>query len=308
MINLMKKDVKFAWNAECEVEFQQLKHKFISVPILMHFDAEQEIIVTTDASDYISAGIMSQYDDNVVLHPSAYFLKKHSPAECNYEIYDKELIAIIRCFKEWRPELESTPHPIRVLSDHKNLEYFMSTKLLSYRQARWSEFFSRFNFKIVYRLGKAGAKPDALTRMSGDLPKEGDKYDECTKFQYQAVLKLQNLTEVPDTTLTLVCGQIDEEEEAPQAEEEADNVKTITELFNKAYIQDPIPNDVLEQLRRGQTRSKQISLAECQVDENGHLLYCKRVYVPNHMPLKLQLIRDFYETQAAGHPGQSKTL
>ena len=164
---------------------------------------------------------MSQYDDNGVLHPVAYFSKKHSPAECNYEIYDKELMAIIRCFEEWRPELESMPHPIRVLSDHKNLEYFMSTKLLSRRQAQWSEFLSQFNFKIVYRPGKAGAKPDALTRRSSDLPTEGDKYNKRTKFPYQAVLKLQNLTELsdttltelPDTALTLACGLINKEEE-----------------------------------------------------------------------------------------------
>ena len=104
----------------------------------------------TDTSDYVSAGIMSQYDDNGMLHPVANFSKKHSPAEYNYEIYDKELMAIIRCFEEWRLELESTPHPIGVLSDHKNLEYFMSTKLFSCRQAQWSEFLSRFNFKIVY--------------------------------------------------------------------------------------------------------------------------------------------------------------
>ena len=122
----------------------------------------------------------------------------------------------------------------------------MSTKLLSRRQARWSEFLSRFNFKIVYRPGKAGVKPDALTRRSGDLPKGGDKYDEHTKFQYQVVLKPQNLTELPDTALTLACGQINEEaqqaEEAEEAqragetEEGANNVKTITELFNEAYI------------------------------------------------------------------------
>ena len=136
-------------------------------------------------------------------------------------------------------------------------------KLLSRRQAWWSELLSRFNFKIVYRPGKAGAKPDALTRRSGDLPKEGDKYDEGIKFQYQALLKLQNLTELPGTALILACRRINEEEEVQQAgeeeaEEEADNVKTITELFNEAYIQDPIPNDILGQLRRGQTCSKQI--------------------------------------------------
>ena len=77
----------------------------------------------------------------------------------------------------------------------------------------------------------------------------------------------------------------------------------MTELFNEAYMQDPIPNDVLGQLRRGQTHSKQLSLAECQVEDNGRLLYCKRVYVLDYMPLKLRLIRDSHETLAAGHPG-----
>ena len=67
------------------------------------------------------------------------------------------------------------PHPIQVLFDHYNLEYFMSTKLLNRRQARWSEFLSRFNFRITYRPVKLGGKPDALTRGSGDLPKERDE-------------------------------------------------------------------------------------------------------------------------------------
>ena len=190
LVQLTKKDVAFKWDEACEKAFQNLKQQFITAPILRHFDPDNEIIVETDASDYVSAGILSQYDKEGILHPVAFFSKKHTPAECNYEIYDKELMAIIRCFEEWRAELESAPHPIQVLSDHKNLEYFMSTKLLNHRQARWSEFLSRFNFKIVYRPSKAGTKPDALTRRSGDLPKEGD---ERLQFQYQTVLKLHNI-------------------------------------------------------------------------------------------------------------------
>ena len=89
----------------------------------------------TDASDNVSAGVLSQYGEGGLLHPIAFFSKKHSPAECNYEISDKELMAIIRCFEEWRAELRSTVNPIQVLSDHKNLEYFMTNKLLSRRQA-----------------------------------------------------------------------------------------------------------------------------------------------------------------------------
>ena len=116
--------------------FEFLKTAFTTVPVLAHFDPDREILVETNTSDYVSAGVMSQHDDNGILHPVAFFSKKHTPTECNYEIYDTELIAIIRCFEEWRAELESIPHPIQVLSDHCNLEYFMSTKLLNRRQAR----------------------------------------------------------------------------------------------------------------------------------------------------------------------------
>lgn len=119
-----------------------LKCGFTTAPVLCHFDPERAIIVETDASNYVSAGILSQYDNGGILHSVAYFSKKHSPAVCNYEIYDKDLMAIIKCFEEWRPELKSSLHPIQVLSDHKNLEYFMSTKLLSRCQARWSKFLS----------------------------------------------------------------------------------------------------------------------------------------------------------------------
>ena len=79
----------------------------------------------------------------------AFFSTKRTPAECNYEIYDKELIAIVHAFEHWRAELQSVENPIQVLSNHKNLEYFMTSKLLNHRQARWAEFLSRFNFKIM---------------------------------------------------------------------------------------------------------------------------------------------------------------
>jgi len=123
----------------------------------------------------------------------AFYSKKHSPAECNYEIYNKELMAIVRAFEEWRSHLEGSRHAIQVLSDHKNLEYFMSMKLLNRRQARWSELLSRFDFRITYRPGNAGGKPDALTRRSGDLPKEGD---ERLLANQHAVLKPQNLSDL----------------------------------------------------------------------------------------------------------------
>ena len=100
LVALTRKDTSYRWTNDCENAFRCLKTAFTSAPILQHFDPDREIIVETDASDYVSGGILSQYDNEGRLHPVAFFSKKHSPAECNYEIYDKELMAIIRCFEE----------------------------------------------------------------------------------------------------------------------------------------------------------------------------------------------------------------
>ena len=145
--------------------------------ILRHYNLNLKIIVETDTSDYVSEGILSQYDKNDVLHLIAYFFKKHNSAECNYEIYNKELMVIICTFKEWRSELEGSTYLINVITDYKNVEYFMFTKQLSCCQAHWSEFLSHFNYHITYCSEKAESKLNALTHHSEDLFKERDCYN-----------------------------------------------------------------------------------------------------------------------------------
>jgi hypothetical protein len=121
----------------------------------MHFDPDKKLWVKVDSFDYVSGSVLSQLNDNRVFRPVAFFSKKLLPQECNYGIYDKELLAIVRVFEKWKPELASTDfaHPVNVFSDHKALEYFMITKELNARQARWEEFLSQFHFTIRYRLG-----------------------------------------------------------------------------------------------------------------------------------------------------------
>ena len=86
--------------------------------------------------------------------------------ERNYEIYDRELLAVVRALESWHHYLEGLPEKFTVYSDHKNLEYWTKARNLTRRQARWALFLSRFNFEIVPRPGKAMGKPDALTRRS----------------------------------------------------------------------------------------------------------------------------------------------
>jgi len=101
IVRLTKKDILFEWDKPCEQAFQDLKTASTSAPVLQHFDPDCEIIVEMDTSDYVSAGILSQHNKTTgILHSVAFFSKKYSPAGCNYEIYDKELIAILRCFEE----------------------------------------------------------------------------------------------------------------------------------------------------------------------------------------------------------------
>ena len=128
--------------------------------ILAHYKQGVKTIVETDSSDYVSSRVLSQLGDNGLLHPVVFFSKNLNPAECNYEIYDKELLAIIRSFEQWRPDLEGTGVPVKVITDHKSLEYFMTTKKLTRRQARWAKFLSAFNFVISYTPGKENQKAD----------------------------------------------------------------------------------------------------------------------------------------------------
>ena len=102
-------------------------------------------------------GILSQWVEGV-LRPCAYYSKKNRPAECNYEIYDKEMLAIIRCLEEWEAELKSVGE-FKILTDHKNLEYFTTLRKLSERQMRWQLILSKFRPIIQYRPGKLKAQP-----------------------------------------------------------------------------------------------------------------------------------------------------
>ena len=146
----------------------------------------------------------------------------------------KSLLAIIRTFEEWQPELEGSAFPIKVITDHWNLEYFISTKQLSRHQARWLEFLSWFHFKIVYRSRKQGAKPDALPRQFGDLPKRGDVR---LQQQNQVVLKPHNLELMANSVQDNdPKDNIDPEDNTEEPEE-----LILEQVFEERYQQDPFP-------------------------------------------------------------------
>ncbi len=98
------------------------------------------------------------------LHPCAFFSRNLRPAEKNYDIGNRELLAIKLALEEWRHWLEGAAQPFLVLTDHKNLQYLRDAKRLNPRQARWALFFTHFQFKISYRPGPRNIKGLASMR------------------------------------------------------------------------------------------------------------------------------------------------
>jgi len=196
--DLTHKDRVFSWTDRAETAFQKLKKMFISAPILVQFDYDRETILETDSSGWSVGGVLMQVDEEGVLRPCAFFSKKNNPAECNYEIYDKEMLAIIRCLEEWDAELRSV-RQFEVRTDHKNLEYFMTARKLTERQMRWSLILSRYNFKISYVPGKDNERADALSRREQDLP-TGEE-DERQQSRTLQLLKPETLNDLPKDTI-----------------------------------------------------------------------------------------------------------
>ena len=110
-----------------------LKKLITSAPVLAFLDDSCPYCVKADSSDAATGAVLSQQssDGGEKWHLIAFFSKSLSMVERNYEIHDKEMLAIIRALEEWRHYLEGTLHWFEVWTDHKNLEYFRTSKKLN---------------------------------------------------------------------------------------------------------------------------------------------------------------------------------
>ena len=124
--------------ADTRKAFTKLRQVFVEAPILNHFDLERHIQIETDALGYAISGIFSQLTSNDLgrWYLVAFFSKKMILAETRYETYDGELMAIVEPFKTWRYYLDGCKHAVLMLTNHNNLQRFMDTKNLSFRQVR----------------------------------------------------------------------------------------------------------------------------------------------------------------------------
>ena len=158
------KNIPWNFDSSCQDAFNSLKKAFTFAPILTYWIPDAQLIVETDASDYALAAILSIVHEDNEVYPVAFHSRTFTVVELNYNTHDKELLAIFKAFKIWWYCLEGSAYSIDIVTDHKNLEYFSTTKILTRRQVQWSEYLSQFNLVIKFHPGRLSTKPDALTR------------------------------------------------------------------------------------------------------------------------------------------------
>jgi len=175
--NLTCKNRQWDWSSECEQAFQHLKEVCASEPVLKMPDWTKPFVMHTDVSGY-ALGVVIAQEHTDGMHPVAFHSRSLLPAERNYDVHDRELAGIIFGFKCGCPLFLGARHPVRVLTDHKNLQYFREPQKVTGRQARWIKFLQDFDYTLEHIAGTTNTIADLLSRrkdlnkgVDSDLPR-----------------------------------------------------------------------------------------------------------------------------------------
>ncbi len=284
LIQLTQKEMIFEWDHACQMIFDHMKKRMTEASILRHFDQNKETILETDSFNYVNDDILSQYDDEEILHSMIYYSKNLSFAECNYKIYDKKLLAIIQAFKHWRSELKLTELSIKMFINHQALTSLMKNKELSRCQMRWVQKLADFNFKIMYRSDKQNIKIDALTRQANFVLRDFD--DERVRYQWITILT-SNWMKI------------------------ADLEKNVSESIYKQVLDaneiDENCTLLREAIERDEAQCKDIKLKNCRV-QNEILYKDSQLWVSFNELLQMNLIREMHDQFSINHLDILRTM
>ncbi|RHW30551.1 hypothetical protein D1B31_23670 [Neobacillus notoginsengisoli] len=268
--DLTKKDTPFAWKEAQQEAFDTLKQKFTSAPILAFPDEDSRFRLECDASDFATGGVLS-IEKNGSWHPVAYASRSMTPEERNYPIADKEMLSMIQALEGWRHYLEGAKYEFEIWNDHKNLQYFMKAQDLNRRQARWAQYLSRFNFKLVHKPGTSMGKADALSRREDHMIGIEDDNKGVTIITPEKI------------RATILIS------------DEGDKIKQ--QILEATY-----------KLKESEEQKLCEKFHICE--EKDGILYDahQRMYVPDDDGLRQSIITLHHDTPVAGHPGVEKTL
>jgi hypothetical protein len=297
---LTKKTIKWFWGPAQEQAFKALKKMFTSYPVIRNADHKKRFILDTDASNTAVGATLSQ-DFSDGRHPVGYFSHSLTPPERNYDIYDRELLAIIYAVKAFRYLLLGAQQKFLIRTDHKNLKYFKSARQITPRQARWHEFLQDYNFELQHIPGKSNTVADLLSRRK-DL-------EEGVDINKDVIILPENLWSFVARARTIFTNEIPEE-------------------FTSFDTTGPIYTDQGELIEPDEfasndaafttQRIKEISADDFTLDEIQHLPQELRRLVPkfwsHHVHLaeddiekRREVLQEIHDSPVGGHPGISNT-
>ena len=268
--DLTKKGASFEWGPRQIEAFDHLKKAISDKVTLMLPVPGARFRLETDASDYAVGAVLHQIIDGKAT-PLAFFSKTFQPAERNYQIYDKEMLAIMLALDNWRQFLRNGPE-FDIWSDHQNLQYFREPQKLNRRQARWYTELADYDFKLHHQPGSLNYVADALSRK--DQPEGGVEDNVDITLLKPSLFK----TEINRLTFR-------------------DDQEILEEIRRKRQ---DIHFD--EKVKTG-LRTDKANYRET----NGIIEYKGLVYVPRDSELRGRIIHAYHDTPIAGHPGRNAT-
>ena len=285
----LTKNVPYEWTDAQQRAFETLKEAFLKVPVLRHFSEGAQIHIEADASNFAMGAVLTQADDEGVFHPVAFCSKSFDAAQRNYDIHDKELLAILIAFREWRPWLAGASN-ILVHTDHRNLEYFFSKNVFKQRHWRWREELSQFDYVLRYRQGSEQRVADALSRRE-ELEEKFDKL----------VLSEEPGPLLPTSRWTT---RTEQDPIGPR-------VLALTEASSEIIPEDngePVPRyDIMKTLREWSAKPKYYPTGKDIVFREGVATRDGRFLVPPDPRLRYKIVANYHDPPTAGHRGVEKT-
>ena len=261
-------NMPWTWTWQESTAFLTLKNAITSAPTLALPTDMDPYCVKADSSGYATGAMLSQCQ-NGIWWPIAFLSKSINGIEGNYEIHDWEMLVIIHALEEWRHHLQGAHYPIKIHTDHKNLEYFITAKKLNQWQARWLLELSNFDFSLVHKLGQMMGKADALSQRPDYEKEENDNED-------VVLIELHHVQQM----------NIEIEDEGMR-------------LLEKIWMEKEVERVVKQKLLLGEKE---------WAEEDGLILWQNCVYVPPNQHLWREIIHLHHNMKSSSHPGRYKTV